>query len=287
MVKRRFENDELYYCGEMSGNEGERYLIETSDQLSENRIAESVVIMPLVRNGEIIGVYSIQSKLRNAYDKEKLEIIKNLAPFITIAVENAILDDKIKKNLEKNRDLKQQIKQLDNKIMIESRLDGLTRVYNKEHFFSSSQQLLQKSGLSRRQFGFYVVDVDDFTAYNDYYGVAEGDCVLNALAEQLSAHFKSGNQILGRYGGGRFVEAVVGGSVGDLVVKGQLLIERVKALAIPYEKSPHGTITVSVGLVYLMPEGQEDIKAIFRCAENYMDKAREDGGCQLRHGKCR
>ncbi len=285
LVRRRFEDVNLYYCGEMTSNEREDYILSRPNKMPEVSSAESVVIMPLVRNGEIIGVYSVQSKQRNAYDDAQLEIIKKLASFITIAAENAILDIKITKKQALCHNLQFQIDDLNHKIALESRLDGLTRVYNKSYFFTSYHKLLQNARKERKVFAVYVIDIDDFTDYNEYYGVAEGDRALKALAANLSEYFKVENKILARYGGGEFIVAIVAESVGDLVVKGQVLIDKVNALNIKNERSPHGVITISVGLVYVADDGVQVGDKVFSCAERLMAKAQVLGGARLYHDK--
>ncbi len=285
LVKRRFEDSSLYYCAEMTRNQKEGYLLSRPNKAAEANSAESVVIMPLIRDGEIIGVYSVQSKLCNAYDKEQLAIIEKLAPFITIAAENAILDTKIEKRRKLSQDLQFQIDNLNNRIMLESKLDGLTRVYNKDYFFANCQRFLHESKSKQCLFALYVINIDDFAAYNDYYGIAAGDRVLTALAGELSEYFKAENSMLARYGGGLFINGMIAESVGDLVVKGQHLVDRVKALNIENEKSPHGVITVSVGLVYDTDNTSCCGDLVFSCAECLMREASLFGGCQLFHSK--
>ena len=74
-------------------------------------------------------------------------------------------------------------------------------------------------------FGFLYVDLDNFKAFNDFYGYSRGDKVLGLLAESLQRATKGqkGESVLGHVGGDDFV-AVVGVDVASTIAH-QLVAE--------------------------------------------------------------
>ncbi len=71
----------------------------------------SLIFQPLMKGDDIIGVITVQSFEKNAYDPYHVEVLKTLASYTTIALENAkmyeVLDEKVK---ERTKELSEQNK---------------------------------------------------------------------------------------------------------------------------------------------------------------------------------
>ena len=82
--------------------------------------------------------------------------------------------------------------------------DGLTKLYNSRHFYTSLQLEMERANRYQRSLALLMIDIDDFKKFNDTYGHLAGDKVLartgtvirNALREADSGY---------RYGGEEFV----------------------------------------------------------------------------------
>ena len=63
--------------------------------LKNTRIAKSVIYLPLKVKGEIIGVITVQSFMKNAFKDYHLSLLQNIAVYTSIAIENAQIFQKI------------------------------------------------------------------------------------------------------------------------------------------------------------------------------------------------
>jgi diguanylate cyclase (GGDEF) domain len=84
-----------------------------------------------------------------------------------------------------------------------ARRDGLTGIFNRQHFVSSAEQQLQYCRKSGRQACLVLIDLDHFKVVNDTHGHAVGDRVLKRAVEACEQHLRS-TDIFGRLGGEEF-----------------------------------------------------------------------------------
>lgn len=81
-------------------------------------------------------------------------------------------------------------------------LDGFTGLWNKRYAISAIGSVLEQEPDGRH--ALLVMDVDDFKYFNDTYGHAEGDRLLLALSDRLTATFHE-DSIVGWFGGDEFI----------------------------------------------------------------------------------
>ena len=84
-----------------------------------------------------------------------------------------------------------------------ARRDGLTGIFNRQHFVHSAEQQLQHCRKSARPACLVLIDLDHFKAVNDTHGHAVGDRVLRRAVEACQAHLRS-TDLFGRLGGEEF-----------------------------------------------------------------------------------
>ena len=81
-----FKKQEEVWINDMQKNY-EHY--DTLKEIIQDGITHSVIYVPLFLNNEIIGVLTVQSFNRNAYNPESVSILRALSSYITIAISNA------------------------------------------------------------------------------------------------------------------------------------------------------------------------------------------------------
>jgi diguanylate cyclase (GGDEF)-like protein len=84
-----------------------------------------------------------------------------------------------------------------------ARRDGLTGIFNRQHFFDAAVASLKYCEKSAREACVIVIDLDNFKAVNDSYGHAAGDLVLKCAVAICKSHLRS-IDIFGRLGGEEF-----------------------------------------------------------------------------------
>jgi diguanylate cyclase (GGDEF)-like protein len=136
-----------------------------------------------------------------------------------------------------------------------SRTDALTQLFNRRWFEHEYERMWRTATRDGMPISIVLLDVDFFKRYNDCYGHPAGDEVLRQIARALQTALRRPLDIPARYGGEEFVIVL-----GDTDVEGALdVAERVRmsiaALNIEHCGSPHGIVTVSIGVCALWPSG--------------------------------
>jgi diguanylate cyclase (GGDEF)-like protein len=84
-----------------------------------------------------------------------------------------------------------------------ARRDGLTGIFNRQHFVGEAELQLQYCKKSSRDACLVLIDLDHFKIVNDTHGHAVGDRVLRRAVAACQAHLRS-TDIFGRLGGEEF-----------------------------------------------------------------------------------
>ncbi|HWU76389.1 MAG TPA: GGDEF domain-containing protein, partial [Rhodanobacter sp.] len=84
-----------------------------------------------------------------------------------------------------------------------ARRDGLTGIFNRQHFVNEAERQLQYCQKSGRDVCLVLVDLDHFKIVNDTHGHAVGDRVLKRAVAACQAHLRS-TDLFGRLGGEEF-----------------------------------------------------------------------------------
>jgi diguanylate cyclase (GGDEF)-like protein len=85
-----------------------------------------------------------------------------------------------------------------------ARLDDLTGISNRRHFFELAQTELSRSQRYKHPFTLAYIDLDGFKAVNDRYGHQAGDKVLCAIVNNVKKQLRS-TDIAARMGGDEFI----------------------------------------------------------------------------------
>ncbi len=152
--------------------------------------------------------------------------------------------------------------------------DSLTQLFNARHFKATLEQEMIRAQRYRRPMVLVIADVDNFKSINDTYGHAEGDRVLEALAQTIRNCLRTTDTAY-RYGGEEF--AILMPEVASL--EGSILAERVRE---EFAKSPQempggASIYVSVSMGIAQYEPGDDAKSIFSRADSGMYQAKNRG----------
>ena len=84
-----------------------------------------------------------------------------------------------------------------------ARRDGLTGIFNRQHFFESAQAALRYGAKDAREASVLAMDLDHFKSINDMHGHAAGDAVLKRVVAACQTHLRSVD-LFGRLGGEEF-----------------------------------------------------------------------------------
>lgn len=225
---------------------------------SRGDLMHSAMFAPLMVEGEVIGVFSIQARERNAYTEAHKDLLQTLASYLAIAIKNAT---KTKQLAKLNKMLKEK-----------SEHDGLTGIPNRRLFDEIYDKLWMESLEKQRCLSIMIIDIDDFKEFNDQFGHLVGDEVVKSVASLL-AKYKREIDFVARYGGDEFV-AVLPSCDKEYV---QSFADKLKEnlLRVNEELDIPSKVTVSIGIAMTVPNKDVLKEKLIYTADNqlYLSKA--------------
>jgi len=142
----------------------------------------------------------------------------------------------------------------------EATTDSLTDICNRRFFDAHYEMAIAEAKRQKHPLSIFMVDIDFFKSYNDYYGHIAGDNAIKQVASALKSQLSRATDIVARYGGEEFV--LVMPHLPQKVAEqfAEKLRSAVFNLAIPHIKSrPFNQITISVGLCTGIPENDDNL----------------------------
>lgn len=154
-------------------------------------------------------------------------------------------------------------------------IDGLTEMPNRRQFNTVFEAEWRRSRRNGLPLAIAVVDVDCFKQYNDNYGHAEGDKVLQALGRHLQLAAQRPGDLAARIGGEEFVLIMPGMDVEHALQVSESLRHQIETLDIKHEFSEvKPFITISIGLAISIEQAIDSADALFRRADERLYQAK-------------
>jgi diguanylate cyclase (GGDEF)-like protein len=155
-----------------------------------------------------------------------------------------------------------------------SKLDELTKLNNRRFL---NEEILNNKDLKNKPFVFCIADIDNFKAYNDYYGHQKGDEALRKIAsikEKIFGHEK--NHYVIRLGGEEF--GIFLFDTKNPQKYFDKFLEEIKKVAIEHKKNPPYYIcTVSMGVVICDANINMEFSKIYQIADKALYEAKNTG----------
>jgi diguanylate cyclase (GGDEF)-like protein len=155
-----------------------------------------------------------------------------------------------------------------------ARRDGLTDIFNRQHFVSEAELQLQYCRKSSHDACLVLIDLDYFKIVNDTHGHAVGDRVLRRAVEACQAHLRS-TDIFGRLGGEEFGILLPECTLEQVVAR----TERIRiaiATAATGEDAPGVAISASFGVSITSQSGY-DLRQLLIHADDALYRAKREG----------
>lgn len=158
--------------------------------------------------------------------------------------------------------------------------DELTRIPNRRGLYRYVNDMTITSA---RTAAVYVLDIDAFKRYNDFYGHLAGDHVLRQVAQAVEADMSQHDYFTARFGGEEFVVLAFDVSKNDAAHVAQLIFDAVTALHIPHEASPyHANVSISLGYTFGTIHDQSSFEQLLKQADASLYEAKENGRNQVK-----
>jgi diguanylate cyclase (GGDEF)-like protein len=155
-----------------------------------------------------------------------------------------------------------------------ARRDGLTGIFNRQHFVSEAELQLQYCRKSSRDACLVLIDLDHFKVVNDTHGHAMGDRVLRRAVEACQAHLRS-TDVFGRLGGEEFGILLPECTLEQVVARAEQIREAIATAAIG-EDAPGIPISASLGVTITTRSGYE-LRQLLIHADEALYRAKREG----------
>lgn len=160
-----------------------------------------------------------------------------------------------------------------------ARIDALTGLLNRRAYAAELPEFMSDLQPGRVK-SFALADLDHFKAYNDQYGHAAGDLVLEKVGEALRQACGDYSGKAYRIGGEEFAIASAHDDVTAAVTFHQMIRNQIEGFQIRHAGNlPHGVVTISAGLGLFAGEGEA--KAIFAAVDRALYRAKKLGRNKL------
>jgi len=156
--------------------------------------------------------------------------------------------------------------------------DGLTGVANRRCFDQTIKREWTRLQRTKDFLSLIMCDVDFFKLFNDTYGHQRGDDCLKSVAKALQETARRGGDCVARYGGEEFavIMPVTGGK--SAIYIAEKIRQTVEKMAIAHSKSSVSAyVTLSLGVVTVVPDNQGTPEALIKCADKALYLAKSSG----------
>lgn len=160
--------------------------------------------------------------------------------------------------------------------------DSLTGIYNRRFFDEHYKMALGQSARQKMPLSVFMVDIDFFKEYNDFYGHPAGDKTLIKVASTLKAQLSRSSDVLARYGGEEFILMLPNMPEEYAIAFADKLRSAIWNLAIPHQKSRISQqISVSIGISTYDQASEGATLPLIDAADAALYKAKQNGRNQV------
>jgi diguanylate cyclase (GGDEF)-like protein len=161
--------------------------------------------------------------------------------------------------------------------------DGLTGIPNRRLFDEYMTREWRRARRNASSIALMMCDVDHFKNYNDTYGHQAGDDCLRRVAAALQTVMERAADIVARYGGEEFAVVLPDTESAGALFLAEKIRQAILDLEIPHRGSPHGMITLSIGVAAIVPSEHVPHDELIQAADRALYQAKHDGRDRVCH----
>jgi len=166
--------------------------------------AKSMLTVPIFMRNDEIGVIAILSYYENAYKEEHVQLLKSLAAYLSIAIDNSRNFEKVNELNNLILEEKEELEAANKKILELATHDNLTGLANRRVFNETLELAMKQAHRRGEILAVLFIDLDNFKPVNDTWGHNVGDQVLIEIANRLRSILRSTDSVA-RIGGDEFL----------------------------------------------------------------------------------
>ena len=246
------------------------YLCETNQAFTIDELEENLekgvllkqlsslnpsLVVPLKLKNHLNGILLLGDRImlddENCYytEYERDQIIK-IASLASIAINNASLIE-------------------------QTTTDMMTHLKLKHYFFTVLSEKLEFSALNKMPISVLMLDIDFFKKFNDTYGHACGDFVLQKVSRSIFDSIR-GQDLAGRYGGEEFVVMLYNTDADAAMMVAERIRKNIAEQQLQYEGNTM-SLTISIGVSVFDVENPMSAKELVEMADRALYQSKANG----------
>jgi two-component system, sensor histidine kinase LadS len=187
------------------------------------------------------------------------------------------LEKAVEKRTDELSQMAKNLKEANVSLKEASRKDPLTGLSNRRHFDELSEMILKENTRNETFVSLMVIDADHFKSINDTYGHDIGDRTLVTISEIMKSCVRRPMDIVSRFGGEEFVIMLSGTELDGALFVAEKVQQGLRATSISDGKGGCFYLTVSIGLVTLIPSEKTVGGDLFTMADKLVYEAKSNG----------
>ncbi|MBQ1197991.1 MAG: GGDEF domain-containing protein [Spirochaetaceae bacterium] len=152
--------------------------------------------------------------------------------------------------------------------------DG-THLKLKHYFFTVLSEKLEFSALNKMPISVLMLDIDFFKKFNDTYGHACGDFVLQKVSRSIFDSIR-GQDLAGRYGGEEFVVMLYNTDAEAAMMVAERIRKNIAEQELVYENNKM-SLTISIGVSVFDVENPITAKELVEMADRALYQSKANG----------
>lgn len=220
-----------------------------------SQFLRSFIVIPLLVEGEVAGVFLVGSRRPMAYDHRNLHILSIIASQVSLAVYNTWLNEQVDKV---------------------NRYADVVNLQSRREFLRQAREVFENCRRHNLDLAVIIINLDRFRKFNEEFGLAAGDRVLAQLADLLKAELRE-QDIVARYGGDEFAVLLPETPEMEAAQIAQQLREAVATHPFALGGGRTGYLTVSIGLSFF-PGDADSFGELMHKADQALSLAKTQGG---------
>lgn len=234
-------------------------------EILKNTRLKSLLFCPMVTSNAIIGGVTVQSYTPYSFSYVDLEALRVLTSYIAIAINNI---NKSNSLLEMNR-----------KLESIAQIDSLTGLLNRRALAKYISKTFNATIIESLPISVFMIDLDYFKQYNDYYGHQSGDnCLVDVTSTIIGAlDAKKSDHSTFRFGGDEFLVLIKHCDETSCRLILDDILEKIYSLNITHERSKiSDRVTLTIG-ASVIKRPIEDYTIAFQSSDEALYAAKNSG----------
>ncbi len=212
------------------------------------------LIVPLKQKNHLNGILLLGERIDLgegvSYSEYERQQMMNIASLSAIAINNASLIEM-------------------------TTTDMMTHLKLKHYFYTVLAEKMEFSQINGLPLAVMMLDIDFFKKFNDTYGHACGDFVLQQVAKTIFDGIR-GQDMAGRYGGEEFVVMLYNTEASAAMLVAERIRNEIEKRILTYENNTMN-VTISIGVAVCLPGTSMTAKELVEFADQALYQSKRNG----------